>query len=154
MTVTDRLTGGAFVLSAAALRRRARAAERAACRFPLGLLPGHDARAALRPGHTDAPAWWLDRRQGDRRWRSVLAVSARAHRLGAAAVDAAITGGLLASRDRSRRLLVALAQLAPVVLMPIFYRFRPLDRPALADRLLALAERAGTPRSLACSNGS
>ena len=42
-------------------------------------------------------------------------------------------------------ILVALAHLAPVVLLPLFYRFTPLQRPALADRLIALAERAGTP---------
>jgi STE24 endopeptidase len=42
-------------------------------------------------------------------------------------------------------LLVLLAQLAPVVLLPIFYRFAPLDRPALTERLLALARRARTP---------
>jgi STE24 endopeptidase len=41
-------------------------------------------------------------------------------------------------------LLVGLARAAPVRLMPIFYRFRPLTRPVLAQRLLALAERAGT----------
>lgn len=41
--------------------------------------------------------------------------------------------------------LVLLAQLAPVLLLPLFYRFTPLDRPALSARLLALAERAGTP---------
>ena len=41
-------------------------------------------------------------------------------------------------------LLVALAHLAPVVLMPLFYTFRPLDRPALSARLLSLAQRAGT----------
>ena len=40
-------------------------------------------------------------------------------------------------------LLIGLAQLAPVVLLPLFYDFKPLDRPALADRLVALAERAG-----------
>jgi STE24 endopeptidase len=39
--------------------------------------------------------------------------------------------------------LVLLAQLAPVLLLPIFYRFKPLDRPALAARLVALAGRAG-----------
>jgi STE24 endopeptidase len=39
-------------------------------------------------------------------------------------------------------LLVIVAQLAPVVLMPIFFRFRPLDRPALTERLLSLAVRA------------
>jgi Zn-dependent protease with chaperone function len=40
-------------------------------------------------------------------------------------------------------LLVVLAQLAPVVLLPLFFRFRPLDAPALRDRLERLAERAG-----------
>ncbi len=39
--------------------------------------------------------------------------------------------------------MVVLAQLAPVLLLPIFYTFTPLDRPALRDRLVALAERAG-----------
>ena len=40
-------------------------------------------------------------------------------------------------------LMVVLAHLAPVLLLPIFYDFVPLDRPALRDRLIALAERAG-----------
>jgi glycerophosphoryl diester phosphodiesterase/Zn-dependent protease with chaperone function len=40
--------------------------------------------------------------------------------------------------------MIALAQLAPVVLLPLFYRFKPLDRPALVDRLMALANRANT----------
>jgi STE24 endopeptidase len=40
--------------------------------------------------------------------------------------------------------MIGLAQLAPVVLLPIFYKFKPLDRPALADRLLTLATRAKT----------
>ena len=42
-------------------------------------------------------------------------------------------------------ILVLLAQLAPVVLLPLFYDIKPLQRPALAARLLALAERARTP---------
>jgi STE24 endopeptidase len=37
---------------------------------------------------------------------------------------------------------VALAQLGPVLLLPIFYRFTPLRREALAARLLALGRRA------------
>jgi STE24 endopeptidase len=41
-------------------------------------------------------------------------------------------------------LLIGLAQLAPVYLLPLFYTFRPLERPALVERLLKLAERAGT----------
>lgn len=40
-------------------------------------------------------------------------------------------------------LLIGLAQLAPVVLLPIFYTFTPLQRPELVARLLALGERAG-----------
>ena len=39
---------------------------------------------------------------------------------------------------------IGLAQLAPVLLLPIFYTFKPLDRPALANRLMALASRART----------
>ena len=37
---------------------------------------------------------------------------------------------------------VVLAHAAPVWLMPIFYTFTPLNRPELADRLVALARRA------------
>ncbi|MBI4888912.1 MAG: M48 family metallopeptidase [Acidobacteria bacterium] len=40
-------------------------------------------------------------------------------------------------------ILVVLAQLAPVLLLPLFYTFTPLDRPALVARLVALAGRAG-----------
>ncbi|HEX8028698.1 MAG TPA: M48 family metallopeptidase [Vicinamibacterales bacterium] len=40
--------------------------------------------------------------------------------------------------------MIGLARLAPVVLLPIFYKFRPLDRPALSNRLMALAARART----------
>jgi Zn-dependent protease with chaperone function len=36
-----------------------------------------------------------------------------------------------------------LAGLAPVVLLPLFYRFRPLDRDDLQERLTALSHRAG-----------
>jgi len=40
-------------------------------------------------------------------------------------------------------LLVSLAQLAPVLLLPVFFKFTPLDAPALRERLERLAERAG-----------
>ena len=40
-------------------------------------------------------------------------------------------------------LIVGLTNLAPVILLPIFYSVKPLDREALRARLLALAERAG-----------
>jgi STE24 endopeptidase len=40
--------------------------------------------------------------------------------------------------------MIGIVQLAPVLLLPIFYQFKPLDRPALVARLLALADRART----------
>jgi STE24 endopeptidase len=41
-------------------------------------------------------------------------------------------------------LLVVLAQLAPLVLLPLFYDLKPLEREGLARRLVALADRSGT----------
>jgi STE24 endopeptidase len=40
---------------------------------------------------------------------------------------------------------IVLAAVAPLVFLPIFYRFKPLDRPALSARLLALARDQGVP---------
>jgi STE24 endopeptidase len=39
-------------------------------------------------------------------------------------------------------LIVGLTQLTPIVLLPLFYRLKPLERETLRARLLALAERA------------
>jgi STE24 endopeptidase len=41
--------------------------------------------------------------------------------------------------------LAAGARLAPIVLFPLFYRFKPLDRESLRGRLGSLFERAGVP---------
>ena len=41
-------------------------------------------------------------------------------------------------------LFVLLAQLAPVILFPIFYKFEPLENEDLRRRLVVLSERAGT----------
>ena len=41
-------------------------------------------------------------------------------------------------------LFIALAQLAPIVLFPLFYKFEPLDDEDLRRRLTVLSERAGT----------
>ncbi len=41
-------------------------------------------------------------------------------------------------------LFVLMAQLAPVVLFPIFYKFEPLENEDLKSRLVTLSERAGT----------
>jgi STE24 endopeptidase len=40
-------------------------------------------------------------------------------------------------------IIVGLANVAPVVLLPLFYRVKPLDREELRTRLMALAERSG-----------
>jgi Zn-dependent protease with chaperone function len=40
---------------------------------------------------------------------------------------------------------IILARIAPSVLLPIFYRFKPLDRAALRTRLESLSVRAGVP---------
>jgi STE24 endopeptidase len=41
--------------------------------------------------------------------------------------------------------IVLLARFAPVFLLPLFYDIAPLSRDALRERLIALAEKAGTP---------
>ena len=38
-----------------------------------------------------------------------------------------------------------LANVAPVLLLPLFYRFKPLEKEALRNRLVGLATKAGTP---------
>lgn len=45
---------------------------------------------------------------------------------------------------------VVLTSLAPIVLMPIFFTFRPVERPELRDRLVALSRRAGVAVADAC----
>jgi STE24 endopeptidase len=39
---------------------------------------------------------------------------------------------------------ILLANLAPVLILPIFFKFKPLENPSLTERLLALSRRAGT----------
>jgi STE24 endopeptidase len=41
-------------------------------------------------------------------------------------------------------LMILLAQIAPIVLFPIFYKFEPLENEELKRRLVVLSERAGT----------
>ena len=51
----------------------------------------------------------------------------------------------LAAASAGTAVTIVLARLAPVVLLPIFYTFTPLDRPALTERLVGLSKRAGVP---------
>lgn len=41
--------------------------------------------------------------------------------------------------------MLLMARVAPALLLPIFYRFKPLDRPGLRSRLESLSARAGLP---------
>lgn len=41
--------------------------------------------------------------------------------------------------------IAGITRLAPVVLLPLFYRFTPLARESLRDRLVSLSDRAGVP---------
>jgi STE24 endopeptidase len=41
-------------------------------------------------------------------------------------------------------LFIFFAQIAPIVLLPLFYKFEPLEREALKERLVRLSQRAGT----------
>ena len=51
----------------------------------------------------------------------------------------------LASAIAGTALTALLAKLTPVVLLPLFYKFTPLDRPELSARLTELSMRAGVP---------
>jgi STE24 endopeptidase len=68
--------------------------------------------------------------------------------VGASIVFAAIRnwpgGWWIASAAVFAVAMVGLVRVAPVLLLPIFYKFKPLDRPTLAARLLALAAKART----------
>lgn len=44
----------------------------------------------------------------------------------------------------SAALIVGLTQLTPILLLPLFYRLKPIERASLNTRLIALAERAGS----------
>jgi STE24 endopeptidase len=85
-------------------------------------------------------SWW-----GDHGKAAVIGLTFAA--CGALLVSAAIRWNperwWVAAAVGSSAIMILLAHLAPVVLLPIFYEFRPLDRAALRDRLIALADRAG-----------
>ena len=41
--------------------------------------------------------------------------------------------------------IIVLAKMAPTILLPLFYRFKPLDRDTLQDKLVSLSTRARVP---------
>ncbi len=91
---------------------------------------------------TQAPAaWWRDQIKG-------TALSLAFVALGAVLVWSLIRWSpefwWVAAAAVFAILLVGLAQLSPLLLLPLFYELKPLDREALTRRLLHLAERSGT----------
>ena len=110
--------------------------------LPLGFYQGVTLERRYELSTQPTSRWWVDQAKG-------LAL----------ALVFSVAGALLvwwllrASPDRwwiiaavcFAGIIIALAQLAPVFLLPIFYDVKPLEREALATRLVALADRAGAP---------
>jgi STE24 endopeptidase len=137
----DSLTGGSFLLSAF-VYVVALVLMSEALRLPLALYTEFALERRFGLSRQTPRMWWLDQLKG-----LVVAVG-----FGVAAALIVVsllrwsptTWWLWAAACFSG-LLIGLAQLAPVVLLPIFYDFKPLERATLEDRLTALADRAGTP---------
>ena len=92
---------------------------------------------------TQSPAHWL-RRSGQGRRRSASCSRSPARRSSTARCAQSPDHWWWISAAVFALATIGLARIAPVVLLPIFYKFKPLDRPALVDRLMALATRART----------
>lgn len=87
-------------------------------------------------------AWWRDHVKA---WGVSLVLGLMAAAITASLIRWSPAHWWLAAGAAFAALLVVMAQLAPVLLLPLFYDFQPLQRPALAERLIALAARARTP---------
>ena len=85
-------------------------------------------------------AWWLDQAKGT---AVALAFGVAAGAIVVALLRWSPEHWWLYAAVAFSAILVGLAQLAPIVLMPLFYDIKPLDRRPLAERLVALAERGG-----------
>ena len=138
--LTDRIAGGAFVLSAS-LYVVLLVVMGELLTLPLAYYQGVTLERRYGLAKQTVAGWLLDRGKA-------LGVASVMAIVGTLLIEALMRWSpdywwLLAAVLFSA-LLVAVAHVAPVVLMPLFYTFRPLDRPALAARLLTLAQRAGT----------
>jgi STE24 endopeptidase len=111
-------------------------------RLPLSFWRGHVRERRWGFSTQTARGWLLDRAKGFAVAAvltavAVLAFVALARALPAVWPAVAAPGAAL--------LVLALGLAAPIVLEPLFNRFRPLGDPALAGELRSLAERAGVP---------
>lgn len=109
--------------------------------LPLAFLGGHRLERRYGLSHQPAAGWLADHLKAT----AIGFVLASGAALITYATMALWPAYWWAVAGAALALLVAgLASLAPVVLLPLFFRFTPLSRPALAARLQQLAERAGT----------
>jgi len=111
-------------------------------RLPLSFWRGHVRERGWGFSTQTARGWLLDRAKGFAvaavlTALAVLAFVALARALPAVWPAVAAPGAAL--------LVLALGFAAPIVLEPLFNRFRPLDDPALAGELRSLGESAGVP---------
>ena len=88
-----------------------------------------------------APAWILDEIKG---WAVGLVLATLLAELVYWIIRSAAIYWWLIAWIAFTALFVVFAQLAPVVLFPIFYKFVPLEDQELRNRLVKLSERAGT----------
>jgi len=111
-------------------------------RLPLSFWRGHVRERGWGFSTQTAGGWLLDRAKGF----VVTAVLSALAVLAFVALARAVPGAWPAAAAPGAALLVlALGFAGPIVLEPLFNRFRPLGDPALAGELRALAERAGVP---------
>jgi STE24 endopeptidase len=111
-------------------------------RLPLSFWRGHLRERRWGFSTQTAGGWLLDRAKGF----AVAAVLSAVAVLAFVALARALPGAWPAAAPPGAALLVlALGFAGPIVLEPLFNRFRPLGDPALAGQLRALAESAGVP---------
>jgi STE24 endopeptidase len=111
-------------------------------RLPLSFWRGHLRERRWGFSTQTAGGWLLDRARGF----AVAAVLSAVAVLAFVALARALPGAWPAAAAPGAALLVlALGFAGPIVLEPLFNRFRPLGDPALAGQLRALAESAGVP---------
>src|SRR6185312_8270278 len=111
-------------------------------RLPLSFWRGHVRERGWGFSTQTAGGWLLDRAKAF----TVAAVLSAVAVLAFVALARALPGAWPAAAAPGAALLVlALGFAAPIVLEPLFNRFRPLNDPTLVGELRSLAERAGVP---------
>jgi STE24 endopeptidase len=111
-------------------------------RLPLSLWRGHFRERGWGFSTQTARGWLLDRAKGFALVAVLTAIVVLAFVALARVLPRAWPG---AAAPAAALLVLALGFAAPILLEPLFNRFRPIDDPALAGELRSLAERAGVP---------